>query len=95
MEQDEKIVEKLIAEMEALTEFQKEAVSWLVCHLHLAELLCAQGEPLDEDMFEKEVARAVRTRDYAYYGLLFYQRASREQGRENGEKPTGDPCTGR
>lgn len=46
-------------------------------------------------MFEKEVARAVRTRDYAYYGLLFYQRASREQGRENGEKPTGDPCTGR
>lgn len=30
MEQDEKIVEKLIAEMEALTEFQKEAVSWLV-----------------------------------------------------------------
>ena len=46
-------------------------------------------------MFEKEVARAVRTRDYAYYGLLFYQKASREQGRENGEKPTGDPCAGR
>ena len=95
MEQYEKRVEKRTAEMEVLTGCQKEAVSWLVCHLHLAELLCAQGEPLDEDMFEKEVARAVRTRDYAYYGLLFYQRASREQGRENGEKPTGDPCTGR
>lgn len=69
---EEKYIDKIVEIMNGLPEFKQLAFRWAICHWKLMNLLCAEEDPLPPEEFEKELQRAIDTKDYVYYALLIY-----------------------
>lgn len=74
MNTNKNVISLNLRETQGQSEFICKSVEWIVNHINLAKHLCKDDIPLSFQDFEKEVQKAIKTQDHAYFALLLYQK---------------------
>lgn len=75
MTEKEKLMQLIEENFIDMTTFEQKALLWVAKHIEIAQIVSQYKQPLSQQEFERETQKAVKVGDYAYFALLFFQRA--------------------